>query len=382
LGRLALVDHVRKIDDRIHEELAAICDPVASAQTSQTLGRRVDPQRPRIVIVASISSGTGGGMVWDIAQLTHQALRQRDVNPIDLICVLANWSCSTATEKEMATVNAYASLRELHHYGIEGCPGDSSCHVPPLGRHHGLFENVYLMNFGPQTSELALDQAAGELAQFLDANTGTISAHFLAQCRGDHAANKPNLATLRTFSLARIDALELTAIEQHAQQLVVQACVPPANREEGLVREIGEVLDQEDQENAGELVSLLLAPDANVATLAKRTLATARQRLIKTMFREKTAQLQPKLMIHGGFRRFLIVASKNMRRAGFVDLIQSQLPIAATVAVHDQDEILLLCEAYGISAKAVASSLVYDRPDLLELAGRMPTRCDISWTPL
>jgi hypothetical protein len=321
-------------------------------------------------------------MVWDIAQLTHQALRQRNVNPIDMICVLANWSSSTSTEKELATVNACASLRELHHYGVEGCPGDAACQVAPVGRRIGLFDNVYLLNLGPQTSQFGFDAATTTLAEFLDANTGTISADFLSQCRSDNAANDRKSATLRTFSLARIDATELAAIEQQALELVVQACVPPANREVGLVREIGEVLDQEDQEKAGELVRLIQSPDADVATLAKRTVALARQRLTETMVREKTDQLESKLLIHGGFRRFLIVASENMQRNGLVELVQAQLPSAATVASHDRDELFLLCEAYGVPTKAVALNLICDRPELLELASRMSTRCDISWTPL
>jgi hypothetical protein len=63
-----------------------------------------------------------------------------------------------------------------------------------------------------------------------------------------------------------------------------------------------------------------------------------------------------------------------------VDLILQKLPAQATVAFQEQDEILLLCEASGVPANIVAASMTHDRPDLIDLATRMPTRCDIAWT--
>ncbi len=66
LGRLALVDNAQPVMDRLRSELQAFAASESLAGSAAAVGVRF-ANRPVIVLVASISGGTGSGMVLDIA---------------------------------------------------------------------------------------------------------------------------------------------------------------------------------------------------------------------------------------------------------------------------------------------------------------------------
>jgi hypothetical protein len=148
LGRLALVDHVKCVEDRLRREISAMQSSSAIATSTAALKQPVDRTSPRVFIIGSISRGTASGMVWDLVQLVRQILPDQDGIKPEVICVLGHWISTSAKDAEVATANACAALRELHHYMCEGCPGDPAIQLPALGRHHGLFNNVYLVDLG------------------------------------------------------------------------------------------------------------------------------------------------------------------------------------------------------------------------------------------
>ncbi|MGE3781064.1 MAG: tubulin-like doman-containing protein, partial [Pirellulaceae bacterium] len=422
LGRLALVDHATAIDRRLSEQLAAICDPAAVAATQAKLGKPVDAHRPRVVILGSLSSGTGGGMIWDLAQMAYQAHPSMEGSRLEVLFALAHWSFPTATELELARVNTCASLRELQHYATEGCPGDPSCHLPALGRHYGLFDRVYLVNFGALGRDEAFDAAADSLAEYIEINVLSNAREFLSKCRQAGTTDHRDSATVRTFAVARLTNDDLSAADQAGRHLVKSAfrsCVESilqggatfdphrttpgsgtsespvpepttanlsdtavalldAGVQSSLKSEIDGIMEQD-------LREVLSGPAAALggasltASLSKRSLSTARRWMLDELVRQKVTAIQPSLLICGGVRRFLIMASRALQQSGLVERVQQQLPAEATVVDHDTDEILLLCEAQDVPANIIALNLTQDRPDLLELASRMPTRCDVSW---
>jgi hypothetical protein len=86
LGRLAFADHAQEVVDRLRGELCALADPESLAASSAATGLPLAPEAtvglshqagggaPRVVVVASISGGTGGGIVLDLAYAARQIL--------------------------------------------------------------------------------------------------------------------------------------------------------------------------------------------------------------------------------------------------------------------------------------------------------------------
>lgn len=279
LGRLAMVDHVAEIESKIDQHLKAICDDSAVAQSSAVLGTEVQ-QRPRVFLVGSISSGTGGGMVWDLAQIVHEVLRQHEDLPAEITLVLGHGSAAAAKEKELATANACAALRELHHYTTEGCPGDAACHLPPLGRHHHLFDKVYLVEPAAHEANLGCTVGADLLADYLHANTLGASAEFASRCRTHRSEEEANDARLRTFSLARVDSSQLVAIHKASSSFIGQFLDDWLHKsaDAGLPRDGALASDQRAAHLAGELGITFDALAAHFGELVQQQVQPSRER--------------------------------------------------------------------------------------------------------
>ncbi|HEY2793870.1 MAG TPA: tubulin-like doman-containing protein, partial [Micromonosporaceae bacterium] len=97
LGRLAFADHVRALSQKVEADLAAVTRSLAGV--------------PRIVIVAGLAGGTGGGTALDLAYLARHLLsRFGDPN-------VAGWLLLPAADADdRATANAYAALAEMRYF--------------------------------------------------------------------------------------------------------------------------------------------------------------------------------------------------------------------------------------------------------------------------
>ncbi len=649
LGRLALVDHIARVQQRIDDQVEDLLSSAATMPHDISDELVVDSTRPRVIIVGSLSGGTSSGVVWDVAQIVHQALVHHDATHTDLIHVLAHWTPPGAKERELATVNACASLRELHHYLNEGCPGDPACQLPPLGRHYNLFQNVYLANYAMRSRDVPVEDVVDELAHYLNHNTATTTAEFANQCReSDKKSSDRN--NLRTFRILEINDDHFEAAEQVSRRLVSHAiwslvnpvagnaklaamgkqaahdefretidiaeaishdshlnfdallrnvqetianhvqkdcerwfpkdvsvkqrvsiaataplvsqidellpaapsfslagntlddkfrqfvetqanhitqCLATlidnpelrfpaahsaaefligelqkskenaskmsggleaelrqlpsalfdeeglsnsdrirntskvgvllsdlqhyfalrqlqntfgwtwqlANHLQGEVREtvqkltkfqntltslsaslgnkssqanlsadgseqshplkvswqanqldkinqeIAKSLENDVAENYGGLASLMSEPAEQLQQIVQQAVTLARARAIECILQGQLESLEPNLLECGGARRYFISASKEFQDSGLLDRIRDKLPAPPTVVYHDQPEITLLCEVEGLSAQNVAQHIAEYRPELLDLASRLPTRVDVSWSP-
>src|SRR4029077_19543211 len=66
LGRLALADHARQVGQRIRRAMSQAIDPESIRESNAATGQEFRPGAVRVMVVASISGGTGGGMALDI----------------------------------------------------------------------------------------------------------------------------------------------------------------------------------------------------------------------------------------------------------------------------------------------------------------------------
>jgi hypothetical protein len=113
LGRLAFTDHVRAIAQKLEADLDGLA--------------RSGGGPPRVIIVAGLSGGTGGGMLFDAAYLAHRLLRRYAEKT-----QVSGWLLLPSAESsdDRALGNAFAALAELRHFNrldtTYRAPGDES----------------------------------------------------------------------------------------------------------------------------------------------------------------------------------------------------------------------------------------------------------------
>lgn len=194
LGRLALVDHSEELFARLRQELQSLL-----ARTSTTADTFAIP---RVVLLASISGGTGGGMVTDLAFAVRQILQEINGHA-EVLLVLAHATARGVTAQELAAVSAYATLTELNHTLRPGgyFPGDGACGL--AAREAGnIPPEAYLVHLGEELTAEQFQAGCDRLADFLFLETATpVGGYFSAARAADAALGRSNSLRLRSIGL-------------------------------------------------------------------------------------------------------------------------------------------------------------------------------------
>ncbi len=198
LGRLALVDHFDKAQALIERKIAQLAD--GNGKT----GDQQEPTELRIVLLAGMGGGTGGGMIIDLANLARsrlQSLGRRGV----VECVLVCGCVGNAHASPLSVANTYALLTELQFtsvFGNQGVQAESRS-LQQLESRYRPFDLVYCIATKHDRKE-ATDGLAMIARQLSLAATMGID-RVLQACRqtataGETAGHEPLL--LRTFGSA------------------------------------------------------------------------------------------------------------------------------------------------------------------------------------
>ncbi len=230
LGRLAMVDHIEEIRDRIVQAVQDAVRPETLRQSQDATGLEFAEKRMRIVLVSSISGGTGSGMVVDLGYLARDVLARLDLPDDDLCGVLTHSTGRTPRWKELAVVNAYSTLGELNHYGRLGSsyPGDKACDIPPRNGNSFAFRDTYLVHLGDNLSDHDYDVATDKVAEYIFLDAATSAGAFFRECRDlePRTAETRNAEIrLRTFGLHQLSCLQddiIAVTVEHLCQNVVQ----------------------------------------------------------------------------------------------------------------------------------------------------------------
>ena len=111
LGRLALIDHVDRVSDRVRAAISAATDKEGLAASSRVTGLPFQPSFPRVFIVSSISGGTGSGMAIDVAYLVRNVLRDLGLSEEGICGILAHCAGRSPQGRDLAVANATAFSR-------------------------------------------------------------------------------------------------------------------------------------------------------------------------------------------------------------------------------------------------------------------------------
>lgn len=155
LGRLALLTNAA----RITHSLKSAIEAVSMACPEVT---------PRVLLVSSISGGTGSGMLLDLAYACRHALHVAGFSNADVDGVLL-YSSPLGTGRDKAILNAIATLSELDHYSRPGSfyPGEPLLKVPSFHGNNQTFATTDFMHLGEGLDAAGWQRAIDNVAEYV-----------------------------------------------------------------------------------------------------------------------------------------------------------------------------------------------------------------------
>jgi eukaryotic-like serine/threonine-protein kinase len=322
LGRLALVDHAEEVLRRLRTAIAGIMAPDALAESARHAARPVRSTAPSIVLVASVSGGTGSGMVLDLAYAVRKVLAELSCQGTSLCGILTHSALRHSSERMLSILNAYACLREFCHYSAAGYPGDTVCGLPAFGLEVPPFDDTYLIDLGDKLSEPDYQQATGDLAEHLYLATTTAVGALLekhraiARERSGPASSGPTVCSVGFCRLA-CSADELS-------RPVAQSLTTP-----------------EEVRNCWERAAPRLATGAG-----RRAFVTSPSESIGQMLRS---------------------------------VLGHDAGPSPSLVVDQHSAPALYCEIEGMPLSCVAARLTENCPEYAHIARRLRTRVDLAW---
>lgn len=161
LGRLALFTHAARVREVIQTAVAA-----ASGTDGQPAPSAVSP---RVIVLGSISGGTGGGALLDVAYAVRGELKRQGLADDDVHGVLLHSTPRGNAERDKAIANAYAMLSELNHFGRPGSnfPGEPAFGTPPFHGDNAPFRRTCMLDLGRGLGGRDWEIATEKAAEFL-----------------------------------------------------------------------------------------------------------------------------------------------------------------------------------------------------------------------
>ena len=230
LGRLAFADHADKVRNRLNKEIAAIVQSDSIERTEKLLNSSVDSTVPRICIVSSVSGGTGGGMLMDVAYTVKQTLGKLGLPDDEIHALLCHSTPRSQAAKDLAIANSYACLSEIQHYSRTDrqFPGDSASGLKPLRADEKVFKEISVVHLGDELGQREFEAGTKRAAEYLYLDTATPCGLLFAKRHGvdqSYPAREPWDVRAKTFGVFELgDALEEVVNEaaQHVCSQVIQ----------------------------------------------------------------------------------------------------------------------------------------------------------------
>jgi len=210
LGCLAFVDWQSEFESRLTEVLDYVCRPesVRKSVEQSGLGAEDNPS-PRVVLIAGLGGGTGGGILVEAARTVREVFV---ANGKPGMCrgVLLHASPRDAQKRELAVVSAYATLVEVHH--AQRRSGEQP-----------LFSDLYLHWVGDSLPPADYEHGLREVAQQLSLQTTTALARLAEKLAKTARSAKPaDRCRLRACGAHAVGARQGTLLEDAARRLAGQ----------------------------------------------------------------------------------------------------------------------------------------------------------------
>lgn len=209
LGRLALLDNAADVLARLREAIGALVPVPAGEAAPEASDSSLRDASPQVFLIASLSGGTGSGMVLTLAYAVQQVLAEYHL-PADRLCaLLVHATGQRRSEQELARLNAYAGLTELHHFSSPevAYPGDPEHGLVAFGPGTRPVGDAYFVHLGDQLDHTGVEAATDSLAEYLYVSAATGVGGFLDEWRQSTQAaeyGEDSPCSLRGFGIHRL----------------------------------------------------------------------------------------------------------------------------------------------------------------------------------
>ncbi len=201
LGRLALIDNFPTVCECLEEAIAHIADRDALALTAERIGAEPVADRPKVIVVSSITGGLGSGMTLDLAYAIRLILDEHSLSSDCLHGIFLHSTAPSIRDNGISVANTFAFLTELRQFTEDGYPGEDACGIPRIDD-EAPFEYPYFVHLGDNAQQQKWEQAKESVAEYLYLNLLSPAACFFDGCRNlerdiEHFA-------LRTFGVEAV----------------------------------------------------------------------------------------------------------------------------------------------------------------------------------
>ena len=185
LGRLALLTHADRVRSAIRSAVERLNQHLADVKVgdpTEAAGSRV----PRVMMIGSISGGTGGGSLIDLTYAIRSELKRNSLSDEDVHGVLLYSTPVANAERDKARAGAWATLGELFHFSRSGgCfPGEPALGASPFHGDNATFSQTHLLRMGESLTRSQWLLATEHAADFLYC-TGFSQARCMLQGTAD-----------------------------------------------------------------------------------------------------------------------------------------------------------------------------------------------------
>ncbi len=205
LGRLALLTNA----SRVLASLRAAILHVTSACPETP---------PRILLVESISGGTGSGMLADLAYAARHELHNAGFPDAPVDGVLLH-STPPGTGRDKAVLNAIATLTELEHFSTPGnfYPGEPLLQTPPFHGNNRTFTKTQFLHLGEEVDTADWLRAIDNVAELLYCRLMTN----LDQALSSPCPDQPIASSVDLVQVQQIGGYAGTFVDDLTRQLCV-----------------------------------------------------------------------------------------------------------------------------------------------------------------
>jgi AcrR family transcriptional regulator len=169
LGRLALIDHARRVVQRIRIAINQLIDQQRLDNGQRDFARGT----VRVILVGSISGGTASGMLIDLAYAVRTLFDRLGIDQSSVAAVVTHSTGSDAQRNELARVNSFAWLTEYEHLRAptHAYPGDVGAGFPPHDAHVPPLDRLHVVDLGQALDDDDWKLAANTVGDYLAAVT-------------------------------------------------------------------------------------------------------------------------------------------------------------------------------------------------------------------
>lgn len=353
LGRLAMVDHRKRLEAALEERLRKLRDRPAGKEPPEEGEPSCNAGGPRVVLVASSDGGTGGGMLIDIAFAVRSLAKRLDFPSIELMGVVTHATGRRHEQTALALANTYALLSEISTIHQAGYRSSNSPDERTLCFEGDdfPFDYLYFLHLGDELSQRELHAAVQQVTEYLYLDAISSLGATLDACRRENAPAD------NQQEKAGSDGQLVRDVQLRAFTLAEVAGPPEVQKEAEAEAESDAAAQSEtaDREDANASLDARLADALQRATILPSGCGYTRRRLLLASIGDGTNELAASL---------------------------ARVAPGTHILAADLETPRVLCEAEGLSLAQIAAKLVESRPDAADAASRLHTRKDIDWQQL